>query len=184
MARTKGVHLNASANRRGASSDQICTAKEWKRLWGIKAPPKMNIVPWRFAHNCLPAGQQLKNRNIAASSACCHCGREEFVEHAFLICQYVAEMWRELKQRCGFKIMHRTIFPARQWLFNFPANSTEKEATQLTISFWHIWEARNVVCNGECEVHPHCMFMNQLLPTGVTQVSLKDGLHRRKDGLR
>lgn len=42
IARTESVHLNASANGRGTSSDQTCAAKYWKRLWQIKAPPGEN----------------------------------------------------------------------------------------------------------------------------------------------
>lgn len=89
MAKSTTVHLKASVNGTGECSDQICTAKEWKRLWSIKAPPKMKIVLWRFAHNCLPTGQQLRSRNFPAFDLCCHCGRDATIEHTFLKCQYV-----------------------------------------------------------------------------------------------
>ena len=92
LAKSGEVHLKASATGKGESSDQLCNAKEWKRLWSIKAPPKMRIVLWRFAHNCLPTGQQLRLRNITSYDLCCHCGRYESIEHAFLTCQYLAEV--------------------------------------------------------------------------------------------
>jgi hypothetical protein len=34
---------------------------------------------------------------------------------------------------------------------------TKREATMLTISFWHIWEASNAVRNGEIEMYPSCL---------------------------
>ena len=157
MAKSEAVHLKASVTGKGESSDQVCSAKEWKRLWTIKAPPKMKIVLWRFAHNCLPTGQKLRTRNIPAYDLCCHCGREETVEYAFLTCQYVMEVWKELKKRCDFKRLPKPFGSPWQWIFETLANCSDREATILVISFWHIWEARNAVRNGENEVHPHCI---------------------------
>uniref|UniRef100_A0A0A8XVJ3 Reverse transcriptase zinc-binding domain-containing protein n=1 Tax=Arundo donax TaxID=35708 RepID=A0A0A8XVJ3_ARUDO len=157
MARTESAHLYTSASGRGATSNQTSTSKEWKRLWGIRAPPKVRIILWRFAHNCLPTGQQLKSRNIPAPDVCYHCGREETMEHVFLTCQYTAEIWRELKRVYGMATRHINFVNAGQWLFDFLARSTEQEATILAISFWRIWEARNGMRNGDGVVHPHCI---------------------------
>jgi hypothetical protein len=85
MAKSEAVHLKASVKGKGEPSDQVCCAKDWKNLWSIKAPPKMKIVLWRFAHNCLPTGQQLRMRKIPADDPCCHCGRDETIEHADLL---------------------------------------------------------------------------------------------------
>ena len=117
LAKSGEVHLKASATGKRESSDQLCNAKEWKRLWSIKAPPKMKIVLWRFAHNCLPTGQQLRLRNIPAYDLCCHCGRYESIEPAFLTCQYVAEVWRQLRRRCGFRKLLKSFISPRQWIF-------------------------------------------------------------------
>jgi len=172
LAKTEKVHLKATATGKGESSDQLCIVKEWKRLWSIKAPPKMKIVLWRFAHNCLPTEQQLKLRNIPAYNLCCHCGRDEFVEHAFLTCQ-------------------------RQWIFETLADCSEREASIFVISLWHIWEARNAVRNGESEMHPHCIvekliayvdmvllhLYNPVVPNRCDSQSLNVGIHHLGDGL-
>ena len=157
MAKSEKVHLEASVRGRGESSDQVGTAKEWKSMWSIKVTPKIKIVLWRLAHNCLPTGQQLRKRNIPAYDLCCHCGRDETAEHAFLTCQYVAESWRELKKRCGLKKLLKPFVSPRQWIFDVLAGCTDREATIFVIFLWHIWEARNTVRNGEREVHPHCL---------------------------
>jgi hypothetical protein len=34
--------------------------------------------------------------------------------------------------------------------------AARKERPLLAITFWHIWEARNAVRNGEAEIHPSC----------------------------
>jgi hypothetical protein len=84
MSKCKDAHLKLSAQGIGETSDQDQNAKGWKKLWSIKAPPKMLIPLWRFAHDCLPMGQQLKYRKIPMSEFCPHCGREENVYHAFI----------------------------------------------------------------------------------------------------
>ena len=117
----------------------------------------MRIVLWRFAHNCLPTGQQLRLRNIPDYDLSCHCGRYESIEPAFLTCQYVAEVWRELKRRCGFRKLLKSFISPRQWIFETLADCSEREASIFVISLWHIWEARNAVRNRESEMHPHCI---------------------------
>jgi hypothetical protein len=71
-----------------------------------------------------------------------------------------------------------------------------EEATILTVTLWHIWEAKNGVREGQRQLHPHCIvqkiqayaewfcciFTNPSIPIGVTLPVLNDGLHRRKDG--
>ena len=43
MVRTESFYLTESANGKDTTSNQICATNEWKRLWMIKAPPKMNF---------------------------------------------------------------------------------------------------------------------------------------------
>jgi len=157
MARCQQVYLQTSAQGKGATSNQDQAANDWKRLWKIKVPPKMLIMLWRFVHDCLPTGQQLKNRNITASEVCCHCAREENLHHTFIGCQYVAEVWKELKKRTGLKINQKWCGSARNWLFDILSRCTSRETTILAIAFWHIWEARNAMRNGETELHPWCL---------------------------
>ena len=38
------------------NSDVEGQAKEWKSIWSIISPNKMEIVLWRMAHDCLPTG--------------------------------------------------------------------------------------------------------------------------------
>jgi hypothetical protein len=102
----------------------------------------MKIVLWRIAHDCLPTEHQLRFRNIPVYDLCCHCGRNESIEHAFLTCQYVAEIWRELKKKRGFRQMSTPFMSPWQWIFEILVACSEREAIILVISLWHIWEAR------------------------------------------
>lgn len=51
----------------GISSNWMDSDEEWKSIWKIKAPGKMLIHLWRFAHDCLPSGFQLCKRRVPAS---------------------------------------------------------------------------------------------------------------------
>ena len=117
----------------------------------------MKIVLWRIAHDCLPTGQQLSIRHIPASDACCYCGRVESVQHVFLTCHYVAEIWWEMKKWWGITRKIKSFISIRQWLFDYLASASHEDATIFTVVVWHIWEARNEVRNGETLKHPRCV---------------------------
>jgi len=82
---------------------------------------------------------------------------DETTEHTFLTCQYVVEVWKELKKRCGLSRLLKPFVSTRQCIFEILAGCTDREATIFVTFLWHIWEARNAVRNGEKEVHPHCL---------------------------
>jgi hypothetical protein len=64
MAKREHMLKKIYSEGKGETLNQSQTARDWKKLSSIKAPSKMLIVLWRFAHNCLPIGQQLKHKNI------------------------------------------------------------------------------------------------------------------------
>ena len=78
--------------------------KNWKAIWKIKAPGKMNIHLWRFSHDCLPSGVQRCRRQIPADDSCIFCGRSEGAEHSMLFCQFARMVWREIKQFVPLKL--------------------------------------------------------------------------------
>ena len=165
----EGFHKFLSVNGKGESSDMTKIKRVWKRLWMIKAPAKMKIILWRMAHDCLPTEMQLKHRHIPAPYACCFCGREETVEHALLMCQYASEVWRQVKKEYGIKRNIISFNSIRQWFFEFLAEASDEVLTILTITVWHIWEARNAVRNGESRVHPKVIAEKAI---AYTQMSL------------
>jgi hypothetical protein len=123
---------------------------------GHNCPPKMLIVLWRFVHDCLPTGQQLRRRKIQTSKFCPHYGKDENLYHAFIGRHYVADIWKEIKRQCGLQLNKGWRGSPRSWLFGFLSSYTKRETTMLTIAFWPIWEARNAVRNGETECHLSC----------------------------
>jgi hypothetical protein len=74
LARNDKFFLDQSKKGRGSHSAMQDDSAHWKKLWAIKAPGKMKINLWRFAHDCLPSGSQMVRRHIPASAACGVCG--------------------------------------------------------------------------------------------------------------
>ena len=136
------------------NSNSAASEKDWKTIWSIKAPGKMKIHLWRFAHNCLPSGVQPVRRRIPADGTCCFCGRSESIEHAMLFCQFARTVWQRIKLSVPLKLNRKFFSSCKQWLFDFLARSSELQATMLTVGFWHIWEARNDKRNSEVKPCP------------------------------
>jgi hypothetical protein len=97
LARTVKFFVERSKHGGDSSSTSGSDGLLWKKLWSIKAPGKMKINLWRFAHDCLPTGVQLCRRHIHASRSCVYCNKDESVDHVFLSCQFAKEVWRVIK---------------------------------------------------------------------------------------
>lgn len=138
LAKYASVHQQLGVRGKGEKSEQNTTAKEWGLVWKVKAPPKMRIILWRFAHDCLPTGKQMEMRNIPANNSCCHCGRFESLEHTFIQCQYVTEIWKELQRRCGIRKLEEKVISPKNWLFDALALSMEMEATLIALTLAYL----------------------------------------------
>jgi hypothetical protein len=73
----------------------------------------------------------------------------EKVEHTFLFCDYAADVWEGIKELYGINLCCHFFRAPRQWLFDILMRSTDTQATAITITIWHIWEARNGARNYE-----------------------------------
>jgi hypothetical protein len=148
----------ASRSRRGGGSSSMAAYEEkhWKMVLKIKAPGKMKIQLWRFAHDCLPTGVQMVRRHIPTTDICVFCGRVEDVEHVFLQCQFANEVWRLVKNAFSIQLNRRDFMSPKFWLFSFLERASELEATVLAVTCWYIWEARNDARNDKQTPDPKC----------------------------
>jgi hypothetical protein len=149
LARTESFFVARSRKVGGMSWGSVNEEKQWKTIWKINAPGKMKIHLWRFAHDCLPSGVQMRRRKIPTSDSCVFYGREEDIEHSMLLCQFAQEVWRTVKASFNIQLQRRHFMSPKQWLFEFLANATKVEATILAVGCWHIWEARNDARNNQ-----------------------------------
>lgn len=56
----------------------------WKKIWGLKLPPKLALFMWKLVHRILPVKVALFRRNLVSDLVCPMCGEEwELIEHFF-----------------------------------------------------------------------------------------------------
>jgi hypothetical protein len=132
----------------------MASDKQWKAIWNIRAPGKMKIHLWRFAHDCLPSSIHLRKRQVPETGPCVFCGRTEGIDHALLTCQFARIVWREVKQHVHLQLNRKYFATTRQWLFDFLDRANELQATTLAVCFWHIWEAQNDARNSSEKPNP------------------------------
>jgi hypothetical protein len=121
--------------KQGLSSKMEDESPLWKKLWAIKAPGKMKITLWRFIHDCLPSGHQLKHRHIPASDACVYCGRMEHAVHTMMFCQFARDVWTELKASFPIKLQRKNFINPKVWTFDFISRSDHRGNTLLAVAF-------------------------------------------------
>jgi hypothetical protein len=140
----------------GSSSTTLDSvdSKLWKKLWESKAPGKMIITMWRFAHDCLPCGHQFQKRNIPASTECVFCNKHETVEHALLLCPYAREVWQGIQSEHDIHLRMKSFISPRTWVMEFLDRGSDVQITAAITAMWHIWDARNKAREGEGVLHP------------------------------
>jgi ribonuclease HI len=154
LARSAKVAMDRSKRGQGSSSIVEDNSRIWKKLWAAKAPGKMKITLWRFAHDCLPCGHQLQKRHVPAQPSCIYCNKYETIEHALLFCPYAKEVWKEIKSGHMIHLNRRAFTSPRVWTLDFIDKCTDLEASILMVSMWHIWDARNKLREGDGMLHP------------------------------
>jgi hypothetical protein len=145
LAPTEAFHLARSVPNQGLSLTTEDNSRLWKKLWAIKVPGKMKITLWRFIHDCLASGHQLKHRHIQASDDCVYCGRLEHAAHTMLFCQFAKDVWNELKVSFPVKLQKKSFINPKAWTFDFISRSDHRGNTLLALAFWHLLNARNEV---------------------------------------
>lgn len=76
------------------SSIQLVLECVWKCIWKLSVPLKIQIFLWKSVHRALPSLIDLFKRKSSPSLICPICNiSEEFVEHMFIRCPWVAVIW-------------------------------------------------------------------------------------------
>jgi hypothetical protein len=139
LARSDHFATVRSQSGQGLSSASLDDdTKRWKTLWSSRAPGKMKITLWRFAHDCLPCGHQLQKRHVPASPTCVFCNQYETVEHALLFCQFAREVWQQVKTVFTVHLRRSCFTSPRTWTLDFLGRCSKVEATVVIVALWHI----------------------------------------------
>jgi len=134
----------------GSSDD----ARWWKKLWGLKIPPKVRVFWWRAVHGYLPTKGELKRRHVANEDHCETCGEPgETLYHIALQCSYAVQFWKAVKEITGCKLP--PLHPAT-WTRDLLASDicVQKDAALIICGVWSLWTGRNARRHGRTRWSP------------------------------
>jgi hypothetical protein len=78
----------------GQTSNNNSEAQLWNNIWKAHVPPKQTHLIWRILHNAIPIKPNLISKGITCDSLCPRCNKAtESIEHAFLHCEWVSQLW-------------------------------------------------------------------------------------------
>lgn len=69
----------------------------WRKIWRIKAPPKVLNLVWRSLSYCLPTKVMLHQKHVPVDRLCPVCMKEEeTISHALIGCSFAVQCWQLL----------------------------------------------------------------------------------------
>jgi hypothetical protein len=105
-----------------------------KYIWKIKVPLKIRIFMW-FLHQ--------RVRNWVGSNKCCHCDKEETIQHLFIECPLARVVWRVIHISLNLPPPRNITNMFGNWLMGVD----KKESAQIRVGvcalLWALWNVRN-----------------------------------------
>lgn len=112
----------------------------WRKIWRIKAPPKVLNFVWRALSFCLPTMVMLQQKHVPVLKECPVCGSEdESIQHALVYCTTAAQCWQRILPEVSLQEGEDLY---GWWKIVLERCNKDKQAEVATIS-WTIWKARN-----------------------------------------
>lgn len=97
---------------------------DWKSLWNISIPPKVNNFLWRAVGDCLPSKSKLASRGVLCSPLCPWCGTNvENSWHILVSCSKVETVWRKVNLWDKISNMLEHVNDFKELFFSILTNS-------------------------------------------------------------
>jgi hypothetical protein len=107
----------------GQTSTNSKEAMAWKNLWKAKVPPKQTHLMWRILHNVIPIKPNLITKGIICDSLYPRCYETtESLDHAFLHCSWVRQIWFASPLTINTALIQNLSFS--DWVFYMLTNSS------------------------------------------------------------
>ncbi|KAL8120232.1 hypothetical protein AgCh_017395 [Apium graveolens] len=70
----------------------------WRKMWQVKAPPKVLNLIWRALSYCLPTMVMLDQKRVPVIKTCPVCnGEDETIFHALVTCPFAHQCWEKAR---------------------------------------------------------------------------------------
>ncbi|CAM8929085.1 unnamed protein product [Rhodiola kirilowii] len=140
-------------NQRGEQASLSKTQAFWRRIWRLKAQPKVKVFAWRVFHNFLPSADNLARRHCNVKLECQVCGwRRESTIHTLLHCWWAKAFWGASRIDCSF--LDLDFSNPGDWLWFCVSKFSNQELSVILQGARQIWFNRNLVVNGKTALNP------------------------------
>lgn len=140
-----------------ASTSESIDNDIWRKIWNVKAAPKVVNFLRKATLNILPVWNNLHKRKIVSDPICRICGEEaETVEHCLLLCSWTMAIW--FGCNLNYKVNRKDITTFDKWLTKILSmaggdrESKEVTATRIAYTCWQIWKSRSSMIHGKEQV--------------------------------
>ena len=125
-----------------------------KYLWKLKVPLKIKIFMWFLNRKVILTKDNLAKRNWNGCKKCAFCKQDETVEHLFISCSFVRDIWRLLHFTYNVSPPNSIANMFGSWLSGIDKKSKALIRIGVCAFIWAIWNCRNdVVFNKVPNVH-------------------------------
>jgi hypothetical protein len=124
------------------SSDHKVAEKEWRSLWSVKVPSKINMFLWRLACHSLPTSDVRHHRHMADSSACFFCGQQDSWRHSLIDCNVAKCVWALEDEQIASMISSGDESNAKVRIAQTFKSLNNDEAARVAVVLWAIWFTR------------------------------------------
>ena len=112
----------------------------WKKIWEMRAPPKVKNFLWRACRFALPTKQSLMRRKILEDPTCERCKNAvEDPLHALWLCPELDVVWSDQSMwRFQYEVGFVTVKELLLWMID-----EGKSLELLAFTAWGVWNQRN-----------------------------------------
>lgn len=112
----------------------------WRKIWQVKAPPKVLNLIWRALSYCLPTMVMLAQKYVPVLTVCPVCNvAEETIIHARVTCPFANQCW----QRVIPDVQQEFGRGFEGWLEKVMNSINKDRRAGVFTVCWAIWKARN-----------------------------------------
>ncbi|KAL6515330.1 hypothetical protein OROHE_018962 [Orobanche hederae] len=119
----------------------------WRKLWKLKAPPKVKNWLWRTCKEFLPTKDNLRRKGVAAGLECdmCH-SNDETLWHLFVQCDFAVSCWNLGGFRNTLEKLAVEVNSCGELFKRMVSELELKRGAEFAVLGWRIWKERNEIC--------------------------------------
>ena len=114
-------------------------------FWSFLVPPKIRVFIWLLSKNRILTKTNLNKRGWRGFQTCVFCSHIETVNHLFLECQFVKQIWFWMGQCQSHFLDWHNMNDIRKFALSLPTDQRTAFLTVFCAICWTVWKHRNEI---------------------------------------